>query len=190
MRNTSPSRAPLPMSRRSLWFATIPLLVSTLLAACGTATTSQQTSLFAASTVAPTSTATITPTAVMPTPTAQPFPPPTVAPIAKSSLPTLAPAAGWHTALTLSDTTGAHGGDIQQQGFIASKPYIILYSCKGSGGAVKVLYQHTVDGAYCTDPPIVNRTKTLRSTQPDHSAFVAVAPMGAIIWELLVEMED
>ena len=163
MRNTSPSRAPLPMSRRSLWFATIPLLVSTLLAACGAATTSQQTSLFAASTVAP---------------------------IPKSSLPTLTPAAGWHTALTLSDTTGAHGGDIQQQGFIASKPYIILYSCKGSGGAVKVLYQHTVDGAYCTDPPIVNRTKTLRSTQPDHSAFVAVAPMGAIIWELLVEMED
>jgi hypothetical protein len=126
----------------------------------------------------------------MPTPTAQPFPPPTVAPIAKSSLPTLAPAAGWHTALTLSDTTGAHGGDIQQQSFIASKPYIILDSCKGSGGALKVLYQDTVGGAYCADPPTVNRTKTLQSTQPDHAAFVAAAPMGAIIWELLVEMEN
>ena len=176
------------MSRRSLWFATIPLLVSTLLAACGAATTSQQTSLFAASTVTPTTTATFTPTAVMPTPTAQPFPPPTVAPIAKSSLPTLTPAAGWHTALTLSDTTGAHGGDIQQQGFIASKPYIILYSCKGSGGALKVLYPETIVGADCTGA--INRTTTVKPKHPGDSVTITASPDGSIIWELLVAMQD
>lgn len=169
------------------------LLASTLLTACGAPTTGQQTSLFAASMVASTATASATATAtVASTPTVVPTntPTPTVAPIPKSSLPTLAPAAGWHTVLTLSDTTGAHGGDIQQQNFIATKPYIILYSCQGNGADLKVIYQDTVGGAYCTNPPTIKRTKTLTSTQPDHSAFVVASPMGNIIWELLVEIQD
>jgi hypothetical protein len=177
-----------------IWLIAALLLASTLLAACGAPTTNQQTSLFAAATVAPTTTGSATPTAMATlTPTAAPptnIATPTVAPIPQSSLPTLASQAGWHTVLTLSDTTGAHGGDIQQQNFIAAKPYIILYSCKGSGGALKVIYQDTVGGAYCDNPPRINRTKTLTSTQPDHSAFVTVSPMGNIIWELLVEMQD
>lgn len=189
LRNTSPSRIPSSLPRRIVWFIAALLLASMLLAACGAPTPGERTSLFAASTAAPTTTATAT---VAPTPTAVPTSAatPTVVPIPPSSLPTLAPEPGWHTVLTLSDTTGAHGGDIQQQSFIATRPYIILYSCKGSGGALKVIYQDTVGGAYCANPPRINRTKTLTSTQPDHSAFVTVSPMGNIIWELLVEMQD
>jgi len=172
-----------------IWLIAALPLASILLAACGAAPARPNTSLFGASTPAPTTTTTLVPTAtptVIPTNTATP----TVAPIPKSSLPTLASEAGWHTVLTLSDTTGAHGGDIQQQNFVATKPYVILYSCKGDGGALKVIYQDTVGGAYCTNPPKINRTKTLTSTQLDHSAFVVASPMGNIIWELLVEMED
>lgn len=189
LRNTSPSRIPSSLPRRIAWFIAALLLASMLLAACGAPTPGERTSLFAASTAAPTTTATAT---VAPTPTAVPTSAatPTVVPIPPSSLPTLAPEPGWHTVLTLSDTTGAHGGDIQQQSFIATRPYIILYSCKGSGGALKVIYQDTAGGAYCANPPRINRTKTLTSTQPDHSAFVTVSPMGNIIWELLVEMQD
>lgn len=193
LRNTSPSRIPSSLPRRIAWFIAALLLASMLLAACGAPTPGERTSLFAASTAAPTTTALATATAtVAPTPTAVPTSAatPTVVPIPPSSLPTLAPEPGWHTVLTLSDTTGAHGGDIQQQSFIATRPYIILYSCKGSGGALKVIYQDTAGGAYCANPPRINRTKTLTSTQPDHSAFVTVSPMGNIIWELLVEMQD
>ena len=193
LRNTSPSRISSSLPRRVVWLIAALLLASSLLVACGAPTTGQRTSLFAASTAAPTTTALATATATIaatstavPTNTATP----TVAPIPPSSLPTLGPAPGWHTVLTLSDTTGAHGGDIQQRSFIATKPYIILYSCKGSGAALKVIYQDTVGGAYCDNPPRINRTKALKSTQLDHSAFVTVSPMGNIIWELLVEMED
>ena len=193
LRDTPPSRILSSSPHRVAWLIAALLLASTLLAACGAPTTKQQTSLFAASTAAPMTTALATATAtVASTPTVVPAntATPTVATIPPSSLPTLAPAPGWHTVLTLSDTTGAHGGDIQQQSFIAIKPYIILYSCKGDGAALKVIYQDTVGGAYCSNPPRINRTKALTSTQPDHSAFVTVSPMGNIIWELLVEMED
>ena len=191
MRNILISSVASPWSRRARWLVVVALLLaSSLMAACGAATARPNTSLFGPSTPAPATssafTPTVTPTVAVPTATTQP----TVAPIPKSSLPTLAPPAGWHTVLTLSDTTGAHGGDIVQGSFIASKPYIILYSCKGSGGALKVLYQDTIGGAYCADPPRIERTKTLKSTQPDHSAFVTVAPMGNIIWELLVAMQN
>ena len=194
MGNRALSSVALPRSSRSRWSRWLVvvaiLLASSLIAACGAATARPNTSLFGASTPVPATssaiTPTVTPAVAAPTATTQP----TVAPIPKSSLPTLAPPAGWHTALTLSDTTGAHGGDIAQGSFIASKSYIILYSCKGSGGALKVLYQDTIGGGYCANPPRIERTKTLRSTQPDHSAFVTVSPLGSVIWELLVATQD
>lgn len=182
LRNRQPSRIPSSSPRPVVWLIATLLLASALLSACGATPVQLGVAI-------PTATATLAPTAaptVVPTNTASP----TVAPIPKSSLPMLAPSPGWHTVLTLSDTTGAHGGDIQQQSFIATRPYVILYSCKGSGGALKVIYQDTVGGAYCDNPPRINRTKALTSTQPDHSAFVTVSPMGNIIWELLVEMQD
>ena len=188
--------SPLPRSprfaRHPVWLVTVlsallagTLLAGTLLAACGAAT-GQRTSLFAAPTAAPTATATSVPTVAAPTPISQP----TVAPIPKSSLPTLAPPAGWRTIFTLSDTTGAHGDDIAQQTFIVTSPYIILFSCKGSGGAIKVLYQGTIGGADCSGPSVIHRTGTLTSAQPDHSAFVTVSPLGTVIWELLVAIRD
>jgi hypothetical protein len=180
LRNTAPGRVSL---QGSLWLGAL-LLASILLAACGVTPAGQRTKLFgAASTVAPTE----TPTLVVPTNTAQPSP--TVAPIPKSTLPTLAPAAGWHTVLTLSDTTGAHGADIVQATFIASKPYVILYSCKGSG-ALKVFYPETIDGAECTENPKIHRTGTLKPAQPGDPSFVTASPDGTIIWELLVAMEN
>jgi len=184
LRNTSPTRV---SSRRSLrLIASLLLLASTLLAACGVTPVRQQTTLSgAASTVAPTE----TPTIVPPTDTATAQPTSTVAVIPRSSLPTLAPAAGWHTILTLSDTTGAHGDDIAQGTFIASKPYIILYSCKGSG-ALKVLYPGTIDGAECTGTPKIHHTGTLEPAQPGGQSFVTASPDGTIIWELLVAMKD
>lgn len=183
LRNASPPRV---ISRHSLKVvALLPLLASVILAACGVTTAEQRTTLFgAASTVAPTET---TPTLVVPTNTAPPTS--TVAPIPKSALPTLAPAAGWHTVLTLSDTTGAHGADIAQANFIASKPYVILYSCKGSG-ALKVLYPGTIGGVSCTATPTLHRTGTINPAHPGDQAFVTASPDGAIIWELLVAMED
>jgi len=182
LRNASLSRV---ISRHSLKFsALLPLLACTILAACGVTPTRQQTTLFgAASTIVPTE----TPTLVAPTNTAQPTS--TVASIPKSSLPTLTSAAGWHTVLTLSDTTGAHGADIAQGTFIASKPYVILYSCKGSGG-LKVLYPGTIDGAGCTAIPKIHRTGTINPAQPGDPAFVTASPDGTIIWELLVSMKD
>jgi hypothetical protein len=164
------------------------LLASSLMAACGAATVRPQTSLFGASTPVPATssaiTPTVTPTVAVPTATTQP----TIAPIPKSSLPTLVPPAGWHTVLTLSDTTGAHGGDIVQGSFIASKPYIILYSCKGSGGALKVLYPETIVGADCTGA--INRTTTVKPKHPGDSVTITASPDGSIIWELLVAMQD
>lgn len=157
------------------------LLTSALLAACGVTPARQGTTLYgSAATLAPTT----TPTTV-PTNTAQP----TVALIPPSSLPTLTPASGWHTVLTLSDTSGAHGADIAQQSFSASKPYVILYSCKGSG-ALKVLYPGTILGADCSGAPTINRTKMVKPAHPGDSAFVTASPNGTIIWELLVSMED
>ncbi len=180
LRNTSPSYV---ASRHLLWLvAVLLLLVGTILAACGVTPAGQRTTLSGAvSTVVPTE----TPTLVVPTNTAQP----TVAVIPKSSLPTLAPAAGWHTVLTLSDTTGAHGDDIAEQSFIASKTYVILYSCKGSG-ALKVLYPGTIDGAECTGIPKIHRTETIIPAHPGDQAFVTASPGGTIIWELLVAMKD
>ncbi len=180
--SSSPTRV---SSRRVLWpVALLLLLTSALLASCGVTPVGQRTTLSgAASTLVPTE----TPTLVVPTNTAEPTP--TVAVIPKSSLPTLAPAAGWHTVLTLSDTTGAHGADIAQANFIASKPYVILYSCKGSG-ALKVLYPGTIDGASCTATPKLHRTGTINPAHPGDLAFVTASPDGAIIWELLVAMED
>ncbi len=134
----------------------------------------------AAATLAPT-----TPTTAVPTDTVLP----TVATIPKSSLPTLTSAAGWHTVLRLSDTTGAHGADIAQASFSASKPYVILYSCKGSG-VLKVLYPGTIGGAGCTGTPKIHRTGTLTPAQPGDQAFVTASPDGSIIWELLVSMQD
>ena len=128
---------------------------------------------------------TTTPTTAAPTNTVQP----TIAVIPKSSLPTLTSAAGWHTVLTLSDTTGAHGADIAQANFSASKPYVILYSCKGSG-ALKVLYPGTIGGAGCYRIPKIHRTGTLTPAQPGDQAFVTASPDGSIIWELLVSMQD
>ncbi len=176
LRDTSPS------SRRWLWLVAVVLLMtSALLAACGVTPTEQGTVLYGAiATLAPTTTPTVAPTN-----TAQP----TVAPIPPSSLPTLTSAAGWHTVLTLSDTTGAHGDDIAQASFIASKPYVILYSCKGSG-ALKVLYPETILGADCRGAPKTHRTGTLKPAQPGASAFVTASPDGSIIWELLVSMQD
>ncbi len=170
--------------RRSPGIGTLLLLASTLLAACGVTPVEQRTTLFgAASTMTPIA----SPTVPVPTYTAQPTS--TVAPIPKSSLPTLTSAAGWQTVLTLSDTTGAHGADIAQGTFIASKPYIILFSCKGSG-ALKVLYPGTIGGAECTGIPKIHRTGTINPTQPGDPAFVTASPDGAIIWELLVSMKD
>ena len=183
LRDTSPSPAASPSSRRWLWLVTVLLLLtSALLAACGVTPARQGTVLYGpAATLAPTT----TPTTAAPTNTAQP----TVATIPKSSLPTLTSAAGWHTVLTLSDTTGAHGADIAQANFSASKPYVILYSCKGSGG-LKVLYPGTIGGAGCTEIPKIHRTGTLTPAQPGDQAFVTASPDGSIIWELLVSMQD
>jgi len=187
MRRLLWSRSPTHVSsRRLLWLAAILLLASALLAACGVTPAGQQTTLFgAASTIVPTDTATLAP----PTNTATVEPTPTIAVIPQSSLPTLAPAAGWHTVLTLSDTTGAHGDDIAQATFIASKPYVILYSCKGSG-ALKVLYPGTIDGADCTGSPKVHRTGTITPAQPGDQAFVTASPDGTIIWELLIATQN
>ena len=181
LQNTAPSYV---LFHRSLWLAAMPLLACTILAACGVTPVKQRTTLFGAvSTIVPTE----TPTLVAPTNTAQPTS--TVALIPKSSLPTLTSAAGWHTVLTLSDTTGAHGADIAQGTFLASKPYIILYSCKGSGG-LKVLYPGTIGGAGCTAIPKIHRTGTINPAQPGDPAFVTASPDGTIIWELLVSMKD
>ncbi|HEY7343468.1 MAG TPA: hypothetical protein VH591_21540 [Ktedonobacterales bacterium] len=182
LQNTSPSHISF---HRSLWLvALLLLLVDTMLAACGVTPVEQRTTLFgAASTISPTA----TPTVPAPTNTAQPTS--TIAPIPKSSLPTLTSAAGWHTVLTLSDTTGAHGDDIAQGTFIASKPYVILYSCKGSG-ALKVLYPGTIGGAECTGIPKIHRTGTINPAQPGDPAFVTASPDGTIIWELLISMKD
>ncbi len=182
LRNASPSHV---ISRHSLKFiALLPLLASTILPACGVTPTQQKTTLFGAvSTVTPTASSTV------PAPTNIAQPTSTVAPIPKSSLPTLTSAAGWHTVLTLSDTTGVHGADIAQGTFIASKPYVILYSCKGRG-ALKVLYPGTIGGASCTATPKLHRTGTINPAQPGDQAFVTASPDGAIIWELLVSMED
>ena len=183
LRDTLPSPAASPSSRRWLWLVAVALLLtSALLAACGVTQVRQGTLLYGpAATLAPTT----TPTTAIPTNTVQP----TVASIPKSSLPTLTSAAGWHTVLTLSDTTGAHGADIAQASFSASKPYIILYSCKGSG-ALKVLYPGTILGADCTGTLRIHRTGTLQPAQRGASAFVTASPDGSIIWELLVSMQD
>lgn len=182
LQNTS---RPHVSSRYLLRFVAVLLLLEcATLAACGVTPAGQRTTFSAAvSTVAPTE----TPTFVVPTNTPQPTS--TVAPIPKSSLPTLTAAAGWHTVLTLSDTTGAHGDDIAQATFIASKPYVILYSCKGSG-ALKVLYPGTIGGADCTGIPKIHRTGALKPAQPGDPAFVTASPNGTIIWELLVAMEN
>jgi hypothetical protein len=176
-------------SNCSRWPVTVLLLLTaTLLAACGAATARPNTSLFGASTPVPATSAAITPTVTstvaVPTATTQP----TIAPIPKSSLPTLASPAGWHTVLTLGDTTGAQGDGIFQQSFVASKPYIILYSCKGSGGALKVLYPETIVGADCTGA--INRTTTVKPKHPGDSVTITASPDGSIIWELLVAMEN
>ena len=180
LRDTSPAAS--PSSHRWLWLVAVALLTSILLVACGVTPVSQGTTLYGAiATLTPTT----TPTTAVPTDTAKP----TVAPIPPSSLPTLTSAAGWHTVLTLSDTAGAHGADIAQASFSASKPYVILYSCKGSG-ALKVLYPGTILGVGCTGTPKIHRTGTLQPTQPGASAFVTASPDGSIIWELLVSMKD
>ncbi len=182
LRNTLPSRESF---HHALWLVAVVLLLAvTLLSACGVTPVGQRTTLSGAvSTAVPTT----TPTVAVPTNTAQPTA--TVAPIPKSSLPTLTSASGWHTVLTMSDTTGAHGDDIAQQSFIASKPYVILYSCKGSG-ALKVLYPGTIGGAECTATPKIHRTGTINPTKPGDPAFVTASPDGTIIWELLVSMQD
>lgn len=156
------------------------LMTNVSLVACGVPAAGQRTTLSGAiSTMIPT----VTPTRPVPTNTPQP----TVAPIPRSSLPILTSAAGWHTVLTLSDTTGAHGADIAQQSFIASKPYVILYSCKGSGG-LKVFVPGTMFGADCDAK--INRTQTLTPAHPGDLVNVVVSPNGTIIWELLVSMRD
>jgi hypothetical protein len=177
------------LSRHSRWPVAVALLLASgLLAACGAAAARPNTSLFGASTPAPTTTPTIvptvTPTVAVPTATTQP----TVAAIPKSSLPTLAPPAGWHTVLTLSDTTGAQGDGIFQQSFIASKPYVIFYSCQGSGGALKVLYPENIVGADCTGA--IHRTATVKPKHPGDSVTITASPDGSIIWELLVAMQN
>jgi hypothetical protein len=89
----------------------------------------------------------------------------------------------------LSDTTGAHGDDIAQATFIASKFYVILYSCKGSG-VLKVLYLGTIDGADCTGTPKIHRTGMINPAHLGDQAFVTASPDGTIIWELLVAMQN
>jgi hypothetical protein len=150
-------------SRRKLWLVSLLLLaIASALVACDTGPTVERTPV---PTSAPTFTAT---------------------PIA--TMPALTSEVGWHTVLTLGDTSGGGTSSVQKS-FTASKSYVIFFSCKGTG-SLNVSYGQTTETAPCSAAPELNGTQTLLPAHPGETVTVSATPSGAINWELLVSMKD
>ena len=125
-------------SRRRLWLVSLLLLaIASALVACDTGPTVERTPI---PTSAPTFTAT---------------------PIA--TMPALTSEVGWHTVLTMGDTSG-NGTLSVQKSFTASKSYIIFFSCKGTGVAQRQLR------AECRNGALFGGARTQRHTNPATSA--------------------
>jgi hypothetical protein len=123
-------------------------------------------------------------------PTVERTPVPTSAPTFTATpiatMPALTSEVGWHTVLTMGDTSGTSS---VQKSFTASKSYVIFFSCKGTG-SLNVSYGQTTETAPCSAAPELNGTQTLLPAHPGETVTVSAAPSGAINWELLVSMKD
>ncbi len=121
-------------------------------------------------------------------PTVQLTPAPTTAATSASTLtlPTLTAEAGWHKVFTLDNSAGAQGA---QQSFTASKPYVILYSCSGSGN-ISISYGQKTESTACSTPPQLNGTDVQQPATAGETIIVSVTATGNADWELLVSMKD
>jgi hypothetical protein len=153
-----------PSARHILWALSLLLVMWGVLTACDSRPTSQRHS---PSTSVPTAGST---------------------PAVVATLPRLTSETGWHDVLTMSDTTGS-GIQSMRQSFTASKPYVIFFSCKGSG-SLHVSYGQTEETAPCSGNPELNGTQTLRPAYSGEPVDISVTPNGLVTWELLVSMAD
>lgn len=127
--------------------------------------------------------------ACAPAPTVERTPAPTSAPtiIPTATLPPLHSEIGWHTVFTMGDMSGQPQN--VQKSFTASKPYTLFFACQGSG-TLTVSYGQSLEKVMCTSTAQLQGTDTQQPPHSGDTVTISAAPSGAIIWELLVSMQN
>jgi hypothetical protein len=116
-----------------------------------------------------------------PTPT-KPASPTTVA-----TLPPLTAEKGWHIVLTLGNTSAT--SQTFAGSFLATKPYKLFYTCKGSG-TLHITYPRAAESSPCTGTPELNGTSVFQPPSGNHSVTVSATTEGTVEWQAIVEMQD
>lgn len=109
-------------------------------------------------------------------------------PGATTALPQLTPEPGWYAAAMLNGATAGTGGtDTSEGGFTATKPYSIFAACQGSG-TLALTYAQARQTLSCAASAQLFSARNLAPSPVGQQVTVRVTTVGAITWEVLVEM--
>lgn len=126
---------------------------------------------------APTATVTVSPTATVTTP-----------PTSTAPLPSLRAETGWHVVLTLGNMFGKPVVEVGGS-FVATKPYRLLFSCKGSG-TLHITYPAATETAPCHEKPELDGTGEFSPPPGGGQVTITVSTEGTVQWEAIAEMQD
>jgi hypothetical protein len=110
-----------------------------------------------------------------------------VASATPSALPPLMAEKGWHVVITLGNMFGNTQNFAGN--FVATRPYKLFFTCKGSG-TLHIVYPQAKETSPCTGTPEINGTQEFPPPSGNGQVTVSVSTEGEVMWEVIVEMKN